>query len=169
MRQSPLGSLGTDGSWLWAWANHGTHPVGSRRRALSLRLRDFGEAHEVYEFVEPLLALRTFPAAVAAAERLALTAMSVLGARGYGSLETETGARAYFLVDGEAVPRAPFRREVLSSLFLDALGLFPPSLGSWRRGISGTTDSRSGRTARAVCARVVSATRSPYASTTRTA
>lgn len=124
VHQSPIGSLGTDNSWLWAWANHGTHPVGSRRRALSLRLQEFGEAHEVYEFVTPRLALDTFPAPVPAAERLALTAMGVLGARGYGSVEMETGARTYFLVDDEAAPRATFRRQVLSSIFHEALGVF---------------------------------------------
>lgn len=124
VHQSSIGFLGTDNSWLWTWADHDTHPVGSRRRELSLRLLDFGERHEVYEFVEPRLELGSFADPGSAAERLALTAMGVLGARGYCSVALETGARSYFLIDDETVPRAPFRRHVLSSLFHEALGLF---------------------------------------------
>ncbi|MGP3974103.1 DUF6882 domain-containing protein [Streptomyces sp. 8N114] len=124
VHQAPIGSLGTDNSWLWAWANNRTHPLGSERRELSLQLQRFGEKHEVYEFVEPRLELDSFPAPIPAAERLALTAMGVLGARGYASVEMETGARAYFLIDDETVPLAPFRRQVLSSVFHEALGVF---------------------------------------------
>lgn len=124
VHQSPIGSLGVDNSWLWAWANHGAHPVGSDRRELSLRLAKFGELHEVYEFLEPRLELGSFPEPVPAAERLALTAMGILGARGYCSIESATGARSYFLIDDETVPQAPFRHQVLSSLFHEALGLF---------------------------------------------
>nr|WP_164251376.1 DUF6882 domain-containing protein [Streptomyces sp. S4.7] len=35
VHQSPLGSLGNDGSWLWAWANERTDPPGSSRLTLA--------------------------------------------------------------------------------------------------------------------------------------
>lgn len=72
LHQSPLGSFGTDASWLWAWANEQTHPPGSERLARALWLRAFGERHRIAELVTPRLELAGFPDPAAAAWRLAM-------------------------------------------------------------------------------------------------
>ncbi|MFC8078094.1 DUF6882 domain-containing protein [Streptomyces sp. NPDC057307] len=126
VHQSPLGSLGFDGSWLWAWANEPTHPPGSPRLTLANWLREFGERNQIYEFVTPRLELAGFPDPGLAARRLALVSLGALGTRGFASLPLGSGARAFVLVDDADVPEATFDGGLALSGLLDrALSLFP--------------------------------------------
>ncbi|WP_330175248.1 hypothetical protein OG875_18005 [Streptomyces sp. NBC_01498] len=125
VHQSPLGSLGHDGSWLWAWANEGTHPPGSPRLTLAEWLREFGERHQVHELAAPRLELAEFPDPLSAARRLALVALGVVRTRGVADVRLESGARAFVLVDDPAVPEAVFDGGSLPGLFAHAIGLFP--------------------------------------------
>ncbi|MET4923597.1 hypothetical protein P3L51_14710 [Streptomyces sp. PSRA5] len=127
VHQSPLGSLGHDGSWLWAWANERTHPPGSSRLTLANWLREFGERNQIYEFVTPRLELAGFPDPELAARRLALLSLGALGTRGFASLPLESGARAFVLVDDAGVPEAAFDGGalVVSGLLDRVLSLFP--------------------------------------------
>lgn len=124
VHQSPLGSLGHDGSWLWAWANERTHPPGSRRLTLADWLRDFGERNQIYEFVTPRLELAGFADPEQAARKLALLGLGALGTRGFASLPLESGARAFVLVDDAGVPEAGFDGGALLGLLGRALDLF---------------------------------------------
>jgi hypothetical protein len=125
VRQSPLGSLGHDGSWLWAWANESTHPPGVARLASAVSLRDFGERNRIYEFVAPRLELARFAVPRAAAERLALVAVGASRARGFASVPLDNGARAFVLVDDTQVPEVGFERQVVAGMFAEAVRKFP--------------------------------------------
>ncbi|WP_329033563.1 hypothetical protein OIE71_14040 [Streptomyces sp. NBC_01725] len=150
VHQSPPGSLGNDGSWLWAWANERTHPPGSSRLTLAEWLRDFGERNQIYEFVTPRLELAEFPEPERAAWRLASVSLGALGTRGFASLPLESGARAFVLVDDAEVPAAGFDGGALTGLLDRALNLFPydPRLtvaGYLRRHGLETRESADGR------------------------
>ncbi|NEA53387.1 hypothetical protein G3I60_04220 [Streptomyces sp. SID13666] len=125
VHQSPLGSLGHDGSWLWAWGNERTHPPGVSRLGLAVWLRDFGERNGIYEFVEPRLELAAFADPLAAAERLATVALGALRTRGFASCPLDNGARAFVVVDDAAVPEAGFDRRVVTGMFDVAVRQFP--------------------------------------------
>ncbi|MFF2191012.1 DUF6882 domain-containing protein [Streptomyces sp. NPDC058155] len=150
VHQSPLGSLGHDGSWLWAWANESTHPPGSGRLTLANWLRDFGERNQIYEFVTPRLELAEFPDPEEAARRLALLSLGALGTRGFANLPLDSGARAFVLVDDAEVPEAGFDGGALMAVLDRALSLFPydPRLtvaGYLRRHAFETHESADGR------------------------
>jgi hypothetical protein len=125
VHQSPLGSLGYDGSWLWAWGNERTHPPGVPRLSLAVWLREFGERNGIYEFVEPRLELAAFADPVGAAERLATVALGALRTRGFASCPLDNGARAFVIVDDAAVPEAGFNRRVVNGMFDVAVRQFP--------------------------------------------
>ncbi|WP_346012543.1 DUF6882 domain-containing protein [Streptomyces sp. SID3343] len=125
VHQSPLGSLGYDGSWLWAWANERTHSPGVPRLASATWLRAFGERNRIYEFAEPRLELDGFPDPLAAAERLATVALGALRTRGFAGVPLDDGAWAFVLVDDADVPEAGFDRRVVSRMFDAAVRLFP--------------------------------------------
>ncbi|GAB3210798.1 DUF6882 domain-containing protein [Marinactinospora thermotolerans] len=125
VHMAPLGTFGTDGSWLWAWANPHMHPPGSARLAASLALREIGERDDIPELVTPRLELAEFTDPRMAAERLCLTAMGVLGGRGYAGVTADTGARFYMLVNDPAVPVAGFDPVTLPRMLTQAIGVFP--------------------------------------------
>ncbi|PSK95440.1 hypothetical protein CLV63_115100 [Murinocardiopsis flavida] len=122
---APLGTFGTDGSWLWAWANEHMHPPGSPRLAPVLALRDLGDRDGIPELVTPRLELAEFADPRRAAERLSLAAMGALGARGYGGVTAGTGARFYMVINDPAVPVAAFDAIALPRMLVQALEVFP--------------------------------------------
>ncbi|MFC8829576.1 DUF6882 domain-containing protein [Streptomyces sp. NPDC057137] len=92
VHQSPLGSLGYDGSWLWAWVNERTHPPGSPRLSLANWLREFGERNQIHEFVTPRLELADFPDPELAARR-----------HGFETHEASDGRHVYGERDGRTM------------------------------------------------------------------
>ncbi|GAA3760776.1 hypothetical protein HDA32_005690 [Spinactinospora alkalitolerans] len=122
---APLGTFGTDGSWLWAWANEHMHPPGSPRLAPVLALRNIGERHDIPELVTPRLELSEFADPRMAAERLSIAAMGALGARGYGGVTANTGARFYMVMNDPAIPAAEFDAVTLPRMIMQALEVFP--------------------------------------------
>ncbi|MDA8371935.1 MAG: hypothetical protein M0026_18990 [Nocardiopsaceae bacterium] len=125
VRMAPLGTFGTDGSWLWAWANEYMHPPGSPRLAPALALRDIGERHGIPELVTPRLELSEFTDPRFAAERLSLTAMGALDARGYGGVTVDTGARFYMIMNDPDIPTAEFDAVTLPRMIMQVLEVFP--------------------------------------------
>ncbi|PRY00970.1 DUF6882 domain-containing protein [Allonocardiopsis opalescens] len=125
VRVSPLGSLGTDASWLWAWANEQTFPPDSPGAVASRRLREIGERIGAPELTTPRLELAEFADPRLAAERLMMAAMGALYGRGYAGVTAGTGARVYLLVDDPAVPLAEFDRVAMPRHLVRGVELFP--------------------------------------------
>ncbi|RNL80631.1 DUF6882 domain-containing protein [Halostreptopolyspora alba] len=121
----PMGTLGTDGSWVWAWANPPMHPPGSARLGASLWLRDLGGREEIPELVTPRLELSEFTDARVAAERLLIACLGALRAKGYGSVTADTGARFAMVMTDPAIPEAEFDRVTLPRVIMQGVQVFP--------------------------------------------
>lgn len=125
VRMAPLGTFGTDGSWVWAWANPHMHPPGSERLAASLELHRIGDQHGITELVTPRLELSEFAEPGMAAERLYVAATGVLAGRGYGSVTAGTGAKFAMLMVDDAIPRADFDFVTLPRRIMQGIEVFP--------------------------------------------
>ncbi|QBI56674.1 DUF6882 domain-containing protein [Streptomonospora litoralis] len=125
VRMAPLGTFGTDGSWMWAWANTHMNPPGSQRLAASLELRRIGEQYDVPELVTPRLELSEFADARMVAERLLVAATGVLAGRGYGSVTVDTGARFAMLMVDDAIPRPQFDMTTVPRRIMQGIEVFP--------------------------------------------
>ncbi|MUL41265.1 hypothetical protein FZ103_08755 [Streptomonospora sp. PA3] len=125
VRMAPLGTFGTDSSWVWAWANTYMHPPGSPRLAASLDLRRLGEEHGIPELVEPRLELAGFADPRMAAERLCLAATGVLAGYGYGLVTASTGAQLAMMIADDAVPRAQCTMATLPRRIMQGIEVFP--------------------------------------------
>ncbi len=141
----PMGTLGTDGSWVWAWANPNMHPPGSARLGASLWLRDLGEREGIPELVTPRLELAEFSDARVASERLLIACTGALGAKGYGSVTADTGARFAMVMTDPAIPTAGLDRATLPRMIMQGVQVFPHDqratvLGYLRRHGFGITD-----------------------------
>ncbi|MEU7565369.1 DUF6882 domain-containing protein [Streptomyces fradiae] len=124
LRVGLLGSYdGSDGSWMWAWANPGF--AGTPVAAAAEALRRFGEERDVPEFARELVSLAGFDDPHMAVERLAFGAMGVLGAAGYIGVEAGPGTRAYLVPDDPAVPIPAPDPVTLPRVLLTAVGLVP--------------------------------------------
>lgn len=121
----PMGTLGMDGSWVWAWANPHMHPPGSARLGASLWLRDLGEREGIPELVTPRLELSEFADARVAAERLLIACMGALRAKGYGSVTADTGARIAMVMTDPAIPDAELDRAALPRTIMQGVQVFP--------------------------------------------
>lgn len=122
-----LGSFGTDGSWLWAWANEPTFPPGSKVLTSCLRVREIGQRLGIPEFVTPRLELGDFSDPRMAAERIAWAAMGVIGSRGYAGVSAGTGARVYLLAADQAVPLAEFSALSFPRMVISGINVFSTS------------------------------------------
>ncbi|GAB3477393.1 DUF6882 domain-containing protein [Nocardiopsis coralliicola] len=122
---APLGSFGTDGSWLWAWANEPMHPPGSERLATSLELRAIGEQHGAPELTSPRLELAGYADPRLAAERLMQVCAGLLCARGYGGVTADTGALFGMVMVDEAIPWAELEPASVPSRILRGIEAFP--------------------------------------------
>ncbi|GAA1756125.1 DUF6882 domain-containing protein [Streptomonospora arabica] len=125
VRMAPLGTFGTDGSWVWAWANPHMHPPGSERLSLSLDLHRIGEEYGIPELVAPRLELSEFADARMALERLLLVSTGAVSGRGYGSVTAGTGARVAMVMVDEAIPRAEFDLITLPRRIMQGIEVFP--------------------------------------------
>ncbi|MBB4933464.1 hypothetical protein F4561_004284 [Lipingzhangella halophila] len=121
----PMGTLGTDGSWVWAWANPHMHPPGSARLGASLWLRDLGEREDIPELVTPRLELSEFADARMASERLLIACLGALRAKGYGSVTVDTGARFAMVMTDSGIPDAEFDRITLPRMIMQGVQVFP--------------------------------------------
>ncbi|TQN28533.1 hypothetical protein FHX37_3878 [Haloactinospora alba] len=124
VRVAPLGTLGTDGSWVWAWANEHMHPPGSSRLSAARILYDFGEKG-IPELATPRLELTEFADAGTAAERLLLAVTGMLYGYGYATVPTDTGAHYAMLVIDDALPRPAFDLATLPRRLMQGTEVFP--------------------------------------------
>ena len=94
-RVFPIQVVGTEskesGTWLWSWANHVSQIPGILQTS-ALRLREFGQAHGVWEFATPELAPDSFDG-----HKLAAAACGVAGADAYYLAHHDGGAVLLFL------------------------------------------------------------------------
>ncbi|MBV2364033.1 DUF6882 domain-containing protein [Streptomonospora nanhaiensis] len=125
VRVAPLGTFGTDGSWVWAWANPHMHPPGSPRLAASIALREFGQQYDIPELVTPRLEFGDFADPRMAAERLCLAATGTLSGYGYASVTANTGARFAMMVVDDVIPRAEFDLVTLPRRIMQGIEIFP--------------------------------------------
>lgn len=124
VRVAPLGTLGTDGSWLWAWANEHMHPPGSPRLSASYKLYEFGQKG-IPELTTPRLELTEFADPGTAAKRLFLAVTGMLYGYGYVTVPTDTGAHYAMLIVDDALPRPTFDMTTFPRRLMQGTEVFP--------------------------------------------
>jgi hypothetical protein len=101
----PVGLIGSaapgPGTWMWAWAN----PMGYAEPiiASSLRVRDYGERHEILELIQPEVVLDDHWDAT----RAAVAAIAAAGISAYLPVAAEGGTQVILSIEGEAPQAEP--------------------------------------------------------------
>ncbi|WP_148086408.1 DUF6882 domain-containing protein [Micromonospora sp. HM5-17] len=112
-------------AWVWAWDNASLQQF-PEAIADAWRVREYGERYGIPEFVDRGVDLSGFADPRFGAEKLALIATAVLGAKGYAGVTTSGGFRAYLVSNDPAIPeRGPRGPEHVSHYLRTAADWFP--------------------------------------------
>jgi hypothetical protein len=121
-RLFPIQVVGTEskgsGTWLWSWANHQSQ-IPAALHASAVRVREYGEAHGVREFVTPELAPGSFDG-----HMLSAAACGVAAADAYYLGHHEDGAVLLFL-------ESPTLRQLIRPSVLHMTTIFTSFISAW--------------------------------------